>query len=604
MKIAAFFCLASLALAARAETDTRLHADGNGWRLDRVAIADPARPRVLLIGDSILNGYLQQVITGLHGRAYVDAWVNPYCQSEHLNQLLADVLTNGPYDVVHFNMGLHGWQEGRIKPGTFEPLTKAYVDVLRAKLPNARLVWASSTPVTVKGKPAELDPAINPVILEHNRMAAKVMAEAGVPVSDFYALLVDHREWARGDQFHWTAPAYDLLARTVVASVEKALSPAGPGVAGRLPADSRASLADHVARPFIFADPGFYHWGGTPIRGDDGQYHLFYDRWPRDNPRGMYGWLYITEIAHATAPRPEGPYTFRNVALQSAGDDPPGRWDAVNTHNACIARFPHPDTGRPTYYLYYIANRGDRTTSDPWLVHVGHQRIGVAWSESPDGPWTRHPEPVAQPGGPLQHYVVNPGVTRLPDGRYLMALKGRAAVPGKPKEWGPMLHGWALADKPTGPFVIQPTLLFPGSVSAEDPCVWVQDGRVFAAVKDWHGKLSGTPGIAWVYGDVLPGGDIRWTVPPRPLITGRALAWDDGAETKLYALERPYILLGADGKPSHLFAAACQGDEFTGCSQTPKANPPPVRPEHLPFNVCIPLVPDSNGGKTAARNSP
>ena len=51
--------------------------------------------------------------------------------------LFAEVLANGPYDVVHFNMGLHGWQEGRIKPGTFEPLTKAYVEVLKTKLPNA-----------------------------------------------------------------------------------------------------------------------------------------------------------------------------------------------------------------------------------------------------------------------------------------------------------------------------------------------------------------------------------------------------------------------------------------------------------------------------------
>ncbi len=39
-----------------AETDPRLHADGKGWRLDKANITDPTRPRVLLIGDSILNG--------------------------------------------------------------------------------------------------------------------------------------------------------------------------------------------------------------------------------------------------------------------------------------------------------------------------------------------------------------------------------------------------------------------------------------------------------------------------------------------------------------------------------------------------------------------
>lgn len=197
------------------ETDSRLHADGKGWRLDQARVTDPKRPRILLIGDSILNGYLKRVTAALDGKAYVDAWVNPYCQSEHYNKLLAEVLAQGPYDVVHFNMGLHGWQEGRIKTGTFEPLTRAYVGVLKTNLPKAKLIWASSTPVTVQGKPTELEPDINPVIIEHNRMAAKVMAEMNVPVNDFYSLLVNKRELARGDRFHWTAPAYDLLAKAV-----------------------------------------------------------------------------------------------------------------------------------------------------------------------------------------------------------------------------------------------------------------------------------------------------------------------------------------------------------------------------------------------------
>lgn len=210
-------------LSQATETDSRLHADGKGWRLDKAKISDPARPRVLLIGDSILNGYLKPVMTALDGKAYVDAWVNPYHQSEHLNKLLAEVLANGPYDVVHFNMGLHGWQEGRIKPGTFEPLTKAYVEVIKSTMPKAKIIWANSTPVTVKDKGTELDPEINPVIIEHNRMAAGVMAELNVPVNDFYALLVNKRELARGDRFHWTAPAYQLLADEVVSSLIRSL---------------------------------------------------------------------------------------------------------------------------------------------------------------------------------------------------------------------------------------------------------------------------------------------------------------------------------------------------------------------------------------------
>jgi hypothetical protein len=208
------------------ESDPRLHSDGKGWKLNQATIKDPKRPRVLLIGDSILSGYMAHAIKALEGKAYVDAWVNPYNQSEHLNKvLLPEVLAKGPYDVVHFNMGLHGWPEGRIKPGTFEPLTKDYVEVIKAKLPNAKIIWASSTPVLLEGDVKKLDPVINANILEQNRRAAKVIAECGVPVNDFYALLADKLELARGgkDKFHWTAPAYKILGDKCVESVLKAL---------------------------------------------------------------------------------------------------------------------------------------------------------------------------------------------------------------------------------------------------------------------------------------------------------------------------------------------------------------------------------------------
>ena len=85
------------------ETDTRLYADGQGWRLDKAKVSDATRPRVLLIGDSILQGYQNLVIKALEGKAYVDAWVNPYHQSAHLNRLLAQVLEQGPYHVSRTN---------------------------------------------------------------------------------------------------------------------------------------------------------------------------------------------------------------------------------------------------------------------------------------------------------------------------------------------------------------------------------------------------------------------------------------------------------------------------------------------------------------------
>jgi hypothetical protein len=208
------------------ESDPRVQSDGKGWRLDQAKVVDPKLPRVLLIGDSILNGYLKSVSKALEGKAYVDGWVNPYSQASYkLDEMTAEVLAHGPYDVVHFNMGLHGWQKGRIPDGQFEPLTKHWVENIRKGAPKAKLIWASSTPVTTKGKPGELDAEINPIIIEHNRMAAKVMSEMKVPVNDLYSLLTPHLDWARGDQFHWKGEGYTLLSAEIVKQVSAAISP-------------------------------------------------------------------------------------------------------------------------------------------------------------------------------------------------------------------------------------------------------------------------------------------------------------------------------------------------------------------------------------------
>jgi len=369
--------------------------------------------------------------------------------------------------------------------------------------------------------------------------------------------------------------------------------PPRPGKVGELPASSRASLKDKKARPYIFADPDYFQWGGSCILGEDGKYHLFYSRWKRDNPRGMYGWLYESEIAHAVSQHPEGPYTYKDTVLKGFGSPQPNRWDACNAHNPNITYMKDPKTGKNKYYLYYIATRDDNNMKTDWWDHIINQRIGVAVSDSLNGPWTRHPQPViTPPTGPLHYYLVNPGVCQLPNGKYLMVLKGRREGKGK-QPVGPVLHGWALSDSPTGPFKAKDTLLFPASYSAEDPCVWVQDGWIMAAVKDWHGQISGTRGISFVRGKMDFKGDIAWQIPENASIAGREIRWSDGKKTHLNATERPFILLDASGKPSHLFMAASVTSPFKNGSQIPKENRKIVPLDNLPFNACLPLEQES-----------
>jgi acetyl esterase/lipase len=206
------------------EADARVQADGKDWRLQKAKIADPSLPRVLLIGDSILNGYLDGVTQALKGKAYVDAWVTPTSQANgRLPQILKEIAAQGPYDVIHFNLGLHGWQPGRIPEGQFIPLSRKLVQALRETNPGAKLIWANTTPVTKQGAPGELDPEVNPIIVEHNRLAMQVMREEGVAVDDLYALMSDKLQLARGDRFHWQPEGREVQAAAVAAAVRQAL---------------------------------------------------------------------------------------------------------------------------------------------------------------------------------------------------------------------------------------------------------------------------------------------------------------------------------------------------------------------------------------------
>jgi len=206
------------------ETDSRLPPKGGSWSLRMAAVTDTTLPRVLLIGDSITNGYLEPVRKALAGRANIDAWITPTTQADKsLPGTLAAILGQEKYSVIHFNLGLHGWQKGRIPEGQFIPATRTMVQALKANAPRAKLIWATITPVTVKGQPEQLDPEIQPTIEEHNKMALLVMKEEGVAIDDLASVVAGQLELAAGDQFHWKPAAMILLTDSVAKSIDASL---------------------------------------------------------------------------------------------------------------------------------------------------------------------------------------------------------------------------------------------------------------------------------------------------------------------------------------------------------------------------------------------
>lgn len=217
------------ALLAAPGADTTSHGQhqggSRGWGFHRVTNSDPALPRVLLVGDSIANGYHQRVAELLKGRANLDLYITGnHIAGAGYRDELAKALKNGPYAVIHFNeSGLHAWPKGRVPEGQYGPLFAEALATLRTASPQAKIVWATNTPATVDKKPGVLDPELAPVIDAMNKDARAVAEKQGLPVNDLNALMADKLNLAVGDRWHWTAKGQAVQAEAVAAVILRTL---------------------------------------------------------------------------------------------------------------------------------------------------------------------------------------------------------------------------------------------------------------------------------------------------------------------------------------------------------------------------------------------
>lgn len=200
------------------------HSGGpKGWGSYRITDvkADPALPRVLLIGDSIANGYHARVANLLKGKANLDLCITPlHVASPDYQKTLAKALTFGPYAVIHYNeSGLHAWTPGRVPEGKYGPLFAEALGVIRKGAPRARLIWASNTPVTVQGKPGVPDKVVGQTVIDMNAAARAVAEKEGLAIDDLHALMSDKLNLAVGDRWHWTGKGTAVQADAVTASI-------------------------------------------------------------------------------------------------------------------------------------------------------------------------------------------------------------------------------------------------------------------------------------------------------------------------------------------------------------------------------------------------
>lgn len=326
-----------------------------------------------------------------------------------------------------------------------------------------------------------------------------------------------------------------------------------------------------VKRGSGFQMPGWWIWCGSPICGEDGRFHLFASRWPGNLAFSPH-WITNSEVVHAVADDPLGPFEFQDVALPPRG---PEFWDGRMTHNPTI----HFHDGN--YHLFYTGTTYEGLApvatsplpaSDPGdlqeagavprqLVNAhAAQRIGVATSRSVWGPWERRNAPLLlpRPGRWDGLITTNPSISIRPDGRTLMIYKSVA------HRGGSMHLGVATAPGPTGPFrrlSDEPLVAFDDEADdLEDPCIWWAGDHYEMLAKCMEGRVCSQPKAGLLF---RSDDGATWDLVSRDPAYTRDLEWADGRRTRQSFLERPQVLV-QDGRLTHIYFATATGSEHIG----------------------------------------
>ena len=200
-----------------------------------------ALPRVLLIGDSIREGYQEVVKQQLAGKAEVAAIP---CNGDYTGtgiKMLDLWLGDGKWDVIHFNWGLwdmYGWTYAKDNrsPAMYEERLESLV--LRLKKTGARLVWATTTPVCTSAETTMLEKfntnlRISPdTERQYLDAALRVMNKHHIQIDDLHGLMAPElSKYAAGpDNVHYTEAGYAMLGRQAAASILAALADRPPTV--------------------------------------------------------------------------------------------------------------------------------------------------------------------------------------------------------------------------------------------------------------------------------------------------------------------------------------------------------------------------------------
>ena len=320
--------------------------------------------------------------------------------------------------------------------------------------------------------------------------------------------------------------------------------------------------------------PNYHVWGCSPIWGNDGKVHVFFSRWSKEY--GHHAWLSSSEVAHAVADQPEGPYEVIGTVLKGEED---GSWDSWTIHNPSVYAVDD------KYVMLYMGNNGhncghtrhefsklsnhiikDMTPKDlypkVWAQLLNSQAIGMAVCDDLNGPWRRvnTSKPLVGPGNPGEwdeRFTSNPAFIKTSTEEYRVYYK---SLDGRLHKDGNRKYGITTSHTLEGPYTKlseNPTLSLEATdknSQLEDAYIWHEDGSYHCLCRDmgyYNHKvglyLKSSDGISWSQPEVAYYGLHHYDQNEFVMELGRSGRF-----------ERPQLLF-KNNRPTHMFGAIAGG---------------------------------------------
>lgn len=175
----------------------------------------PSEPgkRILLIGDSITDGYHTYAKKEMNDGAYIDkiasslAIDNPqyFQQIQYMMEF-----HNLQYNTIHFNNGLHGFHMDK---KTYELYMEKVLNYMLETVSESQLIIATSTPITEKDRIHYQD--LNKAVLERNCVVLSLAEKYQLEIDDLYTLVNGNADIRSDDGYHYTDGGYQLLGSKV-----------------------------------------------------------------------------------------------------------------------------------------------------------------------------------------------------------------------------------------------------------------------------------------------------------------------------------------------------------------------------------------------------